>query len=112
MVFGQEKLLTSEQEERFIKYLRWAWEEEGQTANQIAVQLRFGKAGTKYERLKKRHIYFYVKKYGLKKDKVSTDKPTQQINPMFENFYTKWTPTMPECVADNLRKEGFLLNEP
>lgn len=109
MVFGQEKLLTSEQEKTFkpkLKKLRDA----GLTAKQIAEELRFGVEGTLYARLKLAHVYFYVDKFQLKR-KVKR-KVKDNINEKFKNLYFKYRKGMPEEIAENLRDEGFLLNDP
>ena len=112
MPYGQEKLITVEQEKIFkgqLKLLRG----KGMSAKQIAEELNFGKSYSPYKKLKPSHVYFYVNRFKLKrKIKRKTEATDERINPEFKKFYSKWNPSMPESVAENLRRNGFLLNDP
>jgi len=111
LVYGQEKLITVEQEKKLkgqLKILR----DKGMSAKQIAEELNFGKFPP-YEKLKPSHVYFYVKKFQLKKKiERKTEATDKRANSKFKNFYFKWKPSMPENIAENLRRNGFLLNDP
>ena len=109
MVYGQERLLKPDVEERFKHQLR-RLRDLGLTARQIAKELEFGVEGSVYVKLKPKHVYFYVDRFQLKRKiekKVNND-----IDPRFKNLFFKYRKDMPEELAENLRKEGFLLNDP
>jgi len=112
MPFGKEKLLTPKQEQK-LKVELMRLRANGITAKKIAELLRFGKQNSPYKDLDSNHVYFYANYFGLKRIvKRKPKKIESNINPEFKNFYYKWKETMPESVANNLRKNGFLLNDP
>ena len=130
MVFGKEKLVEDKELESFLEELSWGWEE-GHSAKQIAKDMKFGEPEPYgYPLLKTSHVYYFAKKYaeeyGMEprrktkkeeedqKEKKPEAKEKQQkyIDPRFPHRYHKWTPDIPDCVADSLRRSGYLLNDP
>jgi len=110
--FGKEKLLTPKQEKK-LKIELMRLRAGGVTAKNIATKLNFGKPNSPYKDLNSNHVYFYANYFGLKRIvKRKLKKIENGINPELKNFYYKWRETMPENVANNLRKHGFLLNDP
>ena len=114
MPFGREPLLNKKQEETFKEKLI-SLREQRFSAKQIAEKLNFGKAGP-YKKLTADHVYFYITKFNLKrkikKRQKVQEKQQKFIDPRFPHRYHRWTPDMPDCVVDGLRRGGYLLNDP
>jgi hypothetical protein len=64
--FVRQPLLKPEVEAELKKEMS-SWWNNGYTAKQIADYLWFGKPGTRYEKLKPYHVYFYRQKFGFRR---------------------------------------------
>ncbi len=84
MIIGRPPLLTHEQEARLKDDLEFCLSQENATAEVIAEYLEFGKTGTVYQKLKRYHVHYYVKKFGIETSKA---KPEHEDSWLTRNEY-------------------------
>jgi hypothetical protein len=113
MPFGQEPLLTEEQEEKLKSELGKLWDE-GVKGREIAKRLGFGKPGP-YEKLNLDHIYFYRIHFGLGPRQIKTMKKNlmlENLSPRLRRLMVKWRPSMPQSLVETCLREGLLYDYP
>ncbi len=119
MVYGQEKLISSDEElDWLLEEIAFFWNK-GLSAREVAKEMWFGETAIKeakergvkvgdigYPHLKTRHVYYFVQKYGKEygmepRRKVKEKEEVQECVPYAND--------MPLDVAQYLRGKGLLV---
>jgi transposase len=88
MITGRPPLLTPKQEMQLREDLDFCLSQDNATAEQIAGYLEFGKKG-KYEKLKRFHVYYFAKRFGLKMAKAKPEVNEDELRPWLKNTGNK-----------------------